>query len=332
MKKFLLLSLLVLTIVTLSACQTAPTYDIVTTNYVQYDFARTIVGDKLRVGMVLKPGVEAHGYEPTPQNIITINKAKLFFYTSDIMEPWAKSSIETSNTLTIVVDMSTLVDVEAIDHHHDHEEVSTSSSSMKPTKLGVGDDDDHHDTDPHYWVDLIVAMQMVDIILEKIISIDPDNAAFYTQNAEELHHEIEELHEEIEHYFEHIDESNRVIFHAGHVNLAYFAARYHMSVVSLTEEYAPDGQPTAPQIIQMITRIEQSGHQVLFFEELSNPQVAQTIKTELASRNYTITLLLFHGLHNVSQAEFNAKVTYLSIMNQNFTNLKIALDPYKAVE
>ncbi|MDZ4196935.1 MAG: zinc ABC transporter substrate-binding protein, partial [Candidatus Izemoplasmatales bacterium] len=78
MKKFLLLSLLVLTIVTLSACQTAPTYDIVTTNYVQYDFARTIVGDKLRVGMVLKPGVEAHGYEPTPQNIITINKAKLF--------------------------------------------------------------------------------------------------------------------------------------------------------------------------------------------------------------------------------------------------------------
>lgn len=324
MKRLMLSIFTLLTVFVVSACVQAPKYDIVVSGYVPYDMVRSIVGDKLSYGMILRPGVEAHGFEPTPQNIITINNAKLFIYISDVMEPWAEGSIESKNTTTVLLDLSHEIDFEAGDpHHHD---VAFSFSNFKPTLLG--EDDHDHDEDPHYWVDLIFAMQMVDILVDAISAIDPENQAFYHENGETLEEAYHHLHHEIEEYMESILEENRIIYHAGHVNLAFFAARYHMEVISLTEAYAPDGQPTAPQIANMINALQASGRRVLFFEELANNSVALTIQSELQTRGYTIELKLFHGMHNVSQSDFELKLTYLDYMEANFINLKTALDAY----
>ena len=51
---------------------------IVTTLFPQYDFARVIGGDKVDVTLLLPAGMESHSYEPTPADIIKINKADLF--------------------------------------------------------------------------------------------------------------------------------------------------------------------------------------------------------------------------------------------------------------
>ena len=40
---------------------------IICTNFASYDFVRQIVGDKAEVTMLLKPGAEAHSYEPSPK-------------------------------------------------------------------------------------------------------------------------------------------------------------------------------------------------------------------------------------------------------------------------
>jgi zinc transport system substrate-binding protein len=316
-RKPLLLITLMFTSLLLVACSGHPTYDIVTTHYTQYDFVRSIVGDRLTVGMVLRPGVEAHGYEPTTQNILTINEAKLFIYTSDLFDPWAISAIEGNNLSTVVLDLSTKIDVDEIEHDHDH--VALPLFSM-PVQLG---EDDHDEgIDPHYWVDLVVAMQMVDALLEQIIVIDPQNATEYTESAEVLHEAIHELHEEMEVYFDAIPEANRIIFHAGHVNLAYFARRYGVTVIALTEQYAPDGDPTSQQIAAMIDRLKLDDSRYLFYEELTTPRVANTIQSELANESIAITLLLFHGIHNVTLADFEAGVTYLSLMQDNFERLQ----------
>ena len=59
---------------------------IVTTLFPDYDFARQIAGDKAEVKLLLSPGVEAHDYDPSPADIISINKADLFIYTGEYME------------------------------------------------------------------------------------------------------------------------------------------------------------------------------------------------------------------------------------------------------
>jgi len=80
---------------------------IVTTLFPQYDFAKEIGQDKVEVSLLLPPGVEAHSYEPTPQDIVEIEEADLFIYTGEGMEPWAHKTIEGINSDKLkVVDSS----------------------------------------------------------------------------------------------------------------------------------------------------------------------------------------------------------------------------------
>ena len=62
---------------------------IIATLFPQYDFAKQIGGDKVEVSLLLTPGTETHTYEPTPQDIINVNKADLYIYTGKYMEPWS---------------------------------------------------------------------------------------------------------------------------------------------------------------------------------------------------------------------------------------------------
>ena len=55
---------------------------IVVTSFPQYDFARAVAGDKANIQMLIKPGVETHSYEPTPDDIQKIQNADLFILPS----------------------------------------------------------------------------------------------------------------------------------------------------------------------------------------------------------------------------------------------------------
>ena len=67
---------------------------IIATLFPQYDFAKQIVGDKGNVELLLPAGVDAHSFDPTPSDIININKADMFVYTGKYMEVWAADFIE----------------------------------------------------------------------------------------------------------------------------------------------------------------------------------------------------------------------------------------------
>ena len=106
---------------------------VVTTLFPQYDFTRAIGGDKVDVSLLLPFGMDSHSYEPTPADLININKSDLFIYTGESMEPWAHSIIESvDNNDVLVLDVSKGVSLIApnctIDEHdheseedHDHE-------------------------------------------------------------------------------------------------------------------------------------------------------------------------------------------------------------------
>ena len=57
---------------------------IVTTLFPQYDFAREIGGAYAEVSLLLPPGVESHTFEPSPADIININKQEFIYYATSI--------------------------------------------------------------------------------------------------------------------------------------------------------------------------------------------------------------------------------------------------------
>lgn len=306
----------------LVACAPSKEADIITTMFVQYDISKQIVGDKMSVSLLIPPGSELHGFQPSSRDIEAIKKAKIFIFTSLEMDAWIKDPKALAGEETIIIDLSK----QYVLASHDHS--GNPKPEEKPSPLSytnLVDDHPHDDDELHYWTDATTVIQLVDGILNRVINVDPDNEQYYRDNAEAYKLEIEEVHLEMDKYFGHFEDGKSIYF-AGHNAMSAFAARYHIDIVSLQNSYQPDADITSAQILVMIEQIKAAKTNYLFIEELKEPKVANTIKAQLEKDNFELTLLELHGYHNVTKTQLEEKVSYVDLMKQNFINIKEALN------
>lgn len=287
---------------------------VVTTLFPQYDFTRVIGGDKVDVTLLLPAGMEAHSYEPTPTDIIQINKSDLFVYTGESMEQWAHSIIESiDNSEVHVLDVSKNIALLApnstVEEDHDHEDEHDHEAELEE------DHGHNHTYDPHIWTSPKNAMIMVNNILEALCEVDPENANYYTENANAYLAELEALDSELEDV---VANANRdTIYHGGRFAMQYLTNQYGIHYVSAPFE----AEPSAALVAQMIKEIKEQNIPVIFYEELVDPKISQMISDETGAQ-----MLLLHSCHNVSKEDFNSGVTYLELMKQNVENLKVGLN------
>ena len=294
---------------------------IVTTLFPQYDFARVIGGDKVDVTLLLPAGMESHSYEPTPADIIKINKADLFIYTGESMEQWAHSIIESVDSNEVyVLDVSKNVPLLApnstVEDNHDHEDENHDHDAEVEVGHVHSEGDGHNHTyDPHIWTSPKNAMIMVNNILEALCEVDSENADYYKDNANAYLAELEELDHELKDVV--ANAKRDTIYHGGRFAMQYLTNQYGIHYVSAPFE----AEPSAALVAQMIKEIKEQNIPVIYYEELVDPKISQMISDETGAK-----MLLLHSCHNVSKEDFNNGVTYLSLMKQNVENLKVGLD------
>ncbi len=319
MKKFASITLLIITLFVLAACGDSKKADIVTTMFPQYDFARQIVSDKMTVSLLIPPGAEIHDYEATSKDMVAIKESKLFIFTSLEIDSWINDETSIGGENTIVLNLSTAYELM---EHEDHDHAVNHSNLLY--NLAGDDHDDEEENRIHYWTDPTTAMQLIEAILESIIEIDPENAAFYTANAHAYIEVIEEIHHELDEYLRVYADST--IYFAGHNAMGAFAARYDLHIESLFTDFKPDADLTSAELINFVNEVKTANTSYLFIEELVEPKAANKIKDELAKDNFTLNLLVLHGYHNVSKTELEDGVTYSSLLQMNFDHLKIVLN------
>ena len=160
-----------------TSCAKTVKLRVVTSLFPLYDFARTIAGERAEVTLLMPPGMEPHGFEPKPDDIVRISKAGLFIYTNPIMEPWAAKIIQgIGQGGPRVVDAGKGVGYQAVAPMDDH--------------------DDHRHTgglDPHIWLDFGNDQLIVDTVLSGFVAVDPANADYYRSNASALKTGLAEL-------------------------------------------------------------------------------------------------------------------------------------------
>ena len=321
---FVLMSFVVLLVGCDTDSQTGTVSDklqIVTTLFPQYDFARVIGGDKVDVTLLLPAGMESHSYEPTPADIIKINKADLFIYTGESMEQWAHSIIESVDSNEVyVLDVSKNVPLLApnstVEDNHDHEDENHDHDAEVEAGHDHSEGDGHNHTyDPHIWTSPKNAMIMVNNILEALCEVDPENADYYKDNANAYLAELEELDHELKDVV--ANAKRDTIYHGGRFAMQYLTNQYGIHYVSAPFE----AEPSAALVAQMIKEIKEQNIPVIYYEELVDPKISQMISDETGAK-----MLLLHSCHNVSKEDFNNGVTYLSLMKQNVENLKVGLD------
>ena len=281
---------------------------IVTTLFPTYDFTRNIADNKVDLHLLVPPGVEPHSFEPKPSDIVRINSADIFIYTGKHMEPWVEGLLKSiDNKKLIIVDASkNIVLRKFFDREHN-------SSHHQKEKHPRGDIHDHGAYDPHIWLDFVNAQQMVDTILEAIISRDPVNGTFYTNNAVQYKKKLAELDTR---YRETLSRChNKVLVHGGHYAFGYLANRYRLLYISAYKG-SPNAEPSPKHIAVMKRIIDEHKVNYIYYEELITPRIAHVLSRETGA-----TLLMLHGAHNISKADFQDKVTFLSLMDKNLENL-----------
>lgn len=285
---------------------------VVATLFPQYDFVREIAGDKADITLLMSPGVESHSYEPSPADIIKINEADLFIYTGKYMEPWAQSIIDGVENKDIeILNVSqniTLDKSEENEEHYDHDEEEKHS-----------EEEHAHEYDPHVWTSPINAKIMVENILKELCELDPENADYYKQRAENYLNELNGLDNEFKEIF--ASSKRKEIIFAGKFALHYFAEEYDMEYESAFDSCSTETEPSVKVVAELIDEIKEKNIPVVYYPELTDPKVARSISDETGTE-----MLLLHSCHNLSKDEFRGGATYLSLMKKNAENLKIGLN------
>lgn len=277
------------------------------TLFPQYDFAREIGGEKVEVTLLLPPGMEAHSFEPTPQDIVSLSKTDIFLYTGEAMEPWTANIVGNLKSKgVIVVNLSEDIPMlELEDHDDDHE-----------------DEEEHrdggHEVDPHYWTDPNMAVIMTERINSALYEVDPENAAFYSENTDLLKEKLIKLDQDIRTVVD--NSKSRTILSGGHFAFGYFANRYGLEHMSPYEGFSPNAEPSPKSIASLMETVASTNAQVIFYEELADPKVARVIAEETG-----VQILLLHGVHNVSLGDLESGKGYIDFMYENLENLKIGL-------
>lgn len=117
---------------------------IVTTIFPEYDWVKTILGDKAsntELTLLLDNGVDLHSYQPTAEDMVKISECDMFVYVGGESDEWVEDVLASAENEDMVV--INLLDVlgdsvkneeivEGMEHEHDHEhskEVSTFEDS-----------------------------------------------------------------------------------------------------------------------------------------------------------------------------------------------------------
>lgn len=287
------------------ATHSGDTLRVTASYYPLYDFAKQVGGDKVSVINMTPAGAEPHDYDPSPQALIDAHTAEVFLYNGGQMEPWVDSFLKDYQHVAVKAskDVVLLETSEHEDHDHGHDEHEHGH--------------DHGATDPHFWLDPVIAQRIVATIRDSFIEADPDNKAYYETNAARYTEQLAELDKRFAEGLAHCTLDTAISSHSA---FSYVAHRYGFSIAAISG-IEPDDEPSPAKMAELTDLVRQKGIQYVFFESLVSPRLAETIAHEAGAET-----LIFDPIEGLSQADQDKGRDYIRVQYDNLTNLRKALN------
>lgn len=284
--------------------------NIVSTIFPLYDFSRQITGDKANLKMLIKPAGDTHTYEPTPQDIISIEKSDVFLYIGGESDEWVENiidNIDTNKTKVIklidYVDTLEEIEIEGMQTHEEHS----------------GEDKDEPEIDEHIWTSPVNAIKMVTAISNTICGVDQINSEEYLKNTDNY---IKQLNDIDNKFRDIVENSKRKEFIFGdRFPLIYFAKEYGLKYYAAFPGCSSETEPSASTLAFLVDKMKEDNIPCVLKIELSNGNVAQSIASEV-----DVDVLTFYSCHNLTKDEFDNGESYISMMNKNIETLKKVLN------
>lgn len=263
-----------------------------------------IVGEQAQIVQILPEGTESHGYEPTPEQMKTIEKSDLVIVLGKSMESYSEKlkTIMVSKNKAYLDFSDTVINIseeeaehhEEGGHHDEHEEEHWH---------------DHGGLDPHIWLSPRSYAQMADTITQKIQEVFP--TLNVGTSSEQLKKELATLDQE---FTSGLSQCETRKFVTSHAAFGYLARDYNLTQIPVAG-ISPEEEPAPKVIAEVVDIVKKEKISALFSEPLVSPKLINTIANETGAKTY-----LLHPLESLTGDE--VALGYTWIMRQNLGFLR----------
>lgn len=309
---------------------------VVTTLFPYYDFARAVAGDRADVTLLLSPGREAHSFEPTPLDAVTISRADVFIYNGGEGEVWADDMLDAvGEDIGTVLRMMDFVDAReeefsegmqgadshdhAHGHGHDHDEPDAHDHEFHDHAEHDHDDSDEVEYDEHIWTSPKNAVVLCRAVCDAICKADPANEDFYRANCDGYCAQIEALDAR----FASLCESapHKLLVFADRFPMLYFCREFGLDYRAAFHGCSGDTEPSLATIKYLIDKVEDEDIPVVYTIDFGTKKVAAVVSECTGAAVDTL-----YSMQTVSRADFDAGETYLTLMERNYEALRKGLN------
>ena len=268
--------------------------NVVASFYPIYEFVKAVGGNRINLSILIPIGTEPHDFDPTIQEVQKANSANLLVYNGASMEePWIhnltpQNTVDTSKGINLLTN---------------------------PNDLEI-----KGPNDPHIWLDPVLAIKQVQNIRDGLDKIDPKNAAYYNQNAQNFIGQLNKL--DIA-FRGNLTSSNcaKRNFIPFHLAFAYFAKRYGLNAHPIHEGLTANGEVLPQKLVEVVNLAKNLGLKVIYSEDLIDPRSAQAIAEQIPGAK----VVVLSPIEGVNATEQKVGITYLDKMYQDLSALKEGL-------
>ncbi|MGC8876675.1 metal ABC transporter substrate-binding protein [Thermus sp.] len=178
-------------------------------------FLRSLVGDRMEVGLLVPPSTNPHVFDPSPSQVQAVARARLVVANGAKLDDWILDKVVRPNSLKTPV----VVLAEAL------------GAGLIKTPTGP---------DPHFWLDPLLMAKSLPSLVEALSQVDSVGGAVYRARAARLEAELARLDREVAGLLQTRKAPGVLTFRNP---LRYFAARYGVRVL-----YNIVPNPEAPDV------------------------------------------------------------------------------------
>jgi manganese transport system substrate-binding protein len=262
---------------------------VLTTFTVLADMAKNVAGDRADIESITKPGAEIHGYEPTPQDMVRLQKADIILDNGMNLEKWAEKLYQ---------------NVPDVPHR-------TLTDGITP--MGIAEGPYKDKPNPHAWMSPTNALVYVDNIARALAQLDSANTDYYTQNADTYKQKIKQVDTDLKSGLGDLSQSNRYLVSCEGA-FSYLIRDYSLKELYLWPINA-DAQGTPQQIQHVVDVVRSNNVSAVFCESTVSDKAQQQVASETGAR--------FGGVFYVDSLSGSdgPTPTYLKLLEYNATTL-----------
>ena len=304
MKKLLLFVLIVClcTVNVFAAAQSEKVegkFTVVATTTMLNDMVKVIGGDKVVSEGLMGIGIDPHGYQATAGDVSKMQNADIVVYNGLHLEGKMGEIFENLDKLG--------------------KEVIVAANGVDPTAI-KDDPAAPGVADPHIWFDVTIWADVAEYVTKRFTEIDPDNAAYYTENYEDYAEALELLDHYALERIQSIPEGQRYLVTA-HDAFNYLGRRYGLTVKAI-QGISTESEAGTKDVSELAGFIAENNIKAIFVESSVPKKNVESLQEAVAAQGFDVAI---GGELNSDSLGPDIDSTYLSSVKHNIDTIVNAL-------